>query len=128
MDGNADTQADHYVKYFQKYKSVDKRRNGRRTSSTFIGTTHVGAEYDEEQKAWLKAVQDFLHAHRRYPTLPEAFALAHALGYRKCEISDDEVLPPPSPIERKNGRNGQVGVPKRHKKRKKSWWQGLNNV
>ncbi len=45
----------------------------------------MGGNYSADQEEWIRAITEFQAKHRRYPTLEEAFAIAHALGYRKIE-------------------------------------------
>lgn len=45
---------------------------------------YPGCEYSDEERLWLRAVDEYKRLHRRLRLLPaDVLAIAHALGYRK---------------------------------------------
>jgi hypothetical protein len=71
------------------HRRTKEARAKEKKITTKIESVSVGGNYTDEEKEWLRAIQDFLAKHRRYPNTQEAFAIAHALGYRKTEGDDD---------------------------------------
>lgn len=51
--------------------------------SRVCGGVDLGAEYDAEQVAFLRAVDAWRSQHRRIPRTTDYLAIAHALGYRR---------------------------------------------
>jgi len=59
-----------------------RQRNAEAGTHDYTEEVHVGADYTDEQREWLKAM-DALHQRVKFPTYCQILEEAHRLGYRK---------------------------------------------
>lgn len=77
------------------WKNIMNTRPGRkpriRTRAIEQSNFH-GAEFTDEELAWMRAVQDWQKATGvKYPSMRDYLAIARAMGYRKVELPNAQV-------------------------------------